>query len=64
MTVLLRMAATTLPWWELAGSFAALVLSVAVFIVIGARIFDRGILQFDRTLSFKDLRRMLRKDYS
>lgn len=63
VTVLLRMAATTLPWWELAGSFAVLVLSVAIFIVIGARIFDRGILQFDRTISFKDLRQMLKRPH-
>ncbi len=64
VTVLLRMAATTLPWWELAGAFAALVISVVFFIVLGARIFDRGILQFDRTISFKDMRRMLKKNYS
>ncbi len=64
VTVLLRMAATTLPWWELVAAFVALVLSVAVFIIIGARIFDRGILQFDRTISFKDMKRMLKKDYT
>ncbi|MEW6244482.1 MAG: ABC transporter permease [Bacillota bacterium] len=64
VTVLLRMAATTLPWWEIAAAFAVMVLSVAFFIIAGARIFDRSILQYDRTISLREIGRMLRREYS
>ncbi|MEW5784150.1 MAG: ABC transporter permease [Bacillota bacterium] len=63
VTVLIRMAATTLPWWEIAATFVMLVLSAAVFVVLGARLFDRGILHFERNLSFKDIGKMLKKNY-
>lgn len=62
-TVLMRMAATTLPWWELALAFMILVATVLAFICLGARIFSRGLLQYERTLSFKEIRRMLKTDY-
>ncbi|MDD4337300.1 MAG: hypothetical protein PHP20_06595 [Firmicutes bacterium] len=32
-------------------------------ISFGARIFSRGLLQFDRTLSFGEIGRMMRKEY-
>ncbi len=64
VTMLLRIAATTLPWWELAAIFVILMISVVIIIILGARIFNRGLLQFDRTISFKEIRRMLRKNYS
>ncbi len=63
MTMLLRIPATTLPWWELASAFAALLLGIAFFVYVGARIFSRGLLQFDRTVSFKEMGRMLRRNY-
>lgn len=59
VTMLIRVSATTLPWWEIAASFTMLLISVAFFIYLGARIFSRGILQFDRTLSFKEIGKML-----
>lgn len=63
VTMLIRIGATTLPWWELALTFIALMLGVAFFIYIGARIFSRGLLQYERTLSFAEIGKMMRKDY-
>jgi ABC-2 type transport system permease protein len=63
MTMLMRISATTLPWWEIASTFAVLMLGVAFFIYLGARIFSRGLLQFDRTISFKEIGKMMRKNY-
>ncbi len=63
MTMLMRIGVTSLPWWELATTFGALMLGVAFFIYLGARIFSRGLLQFERTLSIKEIGRMMRKDY-
>jgi ABC-type Na+ efflux pump permease subunit len=63
VTMLLRLASATLPWWEIAAALVVLLLSVVFCIYLGARIFSRGILQFDRLLSFKEIGRMLKKDY-
>jgi ABC-2 type transport system permease protein len=62
-TMLMRIGATTLPWWELASTFAVLMLGVAFFIYLGARIFSRGLLQFERTLSVKEIGKMMHKNY-
>lgn len=62
-TMLLRIASTSLPWWEMASTFAVMMLGVVFFIFIGARIFSRGLLQFGRTVSFKEMGRMIRKNY-
>ncbi|MDQ7789812.1 MAG: ABC transporter permease [Clostridia bacterium] len=64
VTMLIRNAATSLPWWEIAASLTVLVLSTALFLYLGARIFDRSILLFERTLSFKEIGRMMKKNYS
>ncbi|MDD3315374.1 MAG: ABC transporter permease [Syntrophaceticus sp.] len=61
--MLMRIGATTLHWWELAAAFAALLLGVAFFIYLGARIFSRSLLQFERTLSFVEIGKMMRKNY-
>lgn len=63
MMMLMRIAATTLPWWEIASTFTVLLLGVVFFIYLGARIFSRGLLQFDRKISFKEFRRMIRNKY-
>ncbi|HHX87480.1 MAG TPA: ABC transporter permease [Firmicutes bacterium] len=63
VTMLIRVSATTLPWWEVAASFVMLIISVAFVIYLGARIFSRGILQFERTLSLKEIGKMLKKGY-
>jgi ABC-2 type transport system permease protein len=63
MTMLMRIPATTLPWWEMASAFAVLLLGIAFFVYLGARIFSRGLLQFDRTVSFKEMGKMLRRNY-
>ena len=62
-TMLLRLAATSLPWWDIATTFAVLLLGIFFSIYFGARIFSRGLLQFDRSLSFRDIRRMLKRDF-
>jgi ABC-2 type transport system permease protein len=62
-TMLMRIGATTLPWWELASTFAVLMLGVVFFIFLGARIFSRGLLQFERTISVKELGKMMHKNY-
>jgi len=62
-TMLMRIGATNLPWWELVSTFAVLMLGVVFFIYIGARIFSRGLLQFERTISFKEMGKMMRKNY-
>ncbi|NLY38063.1 MAG: ABC transporter permease, partial [Firmicutes bacterium] len=63
VTMLLRLAYTTPPWWEIAAALVILFLAVIFCLRLGARIFSRGLLQFDRLLSFKEIGRMLRKDY-
>ncbi len=62
-TMLMRIGATNLPWWEIATTFAVLMLGVAFFIYLGARIFSRGLLQFERTISIKEMGKMMRKNY-
>ncbi len=57
--VLLRMAATRLPSWEIATTLTALFLSSLLFMWLGARIFRGGLLEFDRTIGLRDLKRML-----
>ncbi len=61
VTMLLRTAATTIPWWEIATTFIVLLVSIWVTIKLGARIFDRGLLLFEKNLSFKEIRAMLKK---
>ncbi len=62
-TMLMRIASTTLPWWELASTFMVMLLGIAFFIYLGARIFSRGLLQFDRSISFREMGKMMRKRY-
>ena len=62
-TMLMRIASTTLPWWELASTFMVMILGIAFFIYLGARIFSRGLLQFDRSISFREMGKMMRKRY-
>ena len=64
VTMLIRNAATSLPWWEIAASLTVLVLSTAFFLYLGARIFERSLLQFERNQSFKEMGRMMKKKYS
>ncbi len=57
--VLLRMAAMQLPAWEIATTMTALILSVMLFVYAAARIFEGGILQFDRNATLREIRKML-----
>ena len=63
VTMLMRIGATSVPWWEIASTFAALLLGVAFFVYLGARIFSRGLLQFDRSISLREIGRMMRRSY-
>ena len=63
MTMLMRIASTTMPWWEIASTLAVLMIGVAFFIYLGARIFSRGLLQFERNISLKEIGAMIRRDY-
>ncbi len=60
VTSLLRIGATTLPLWEIISIILVLIISALVFVKVGAIIFEGGILQYDRNLSFKDVRQMFR----
>ena len=62
-TMLMRIAATTLPWWELLSTFVVMMLGVALFVFLGARVFKHGLLQFDRTISLKEMGKMMRRGY-
>lgn len=59
--VLLRMAATTLPLWEMLTIFVALLISIVLIIFAGARIFEKGILQYD-SISLKEIKSMIFKN--
>ncbi len=59
--MLLRMAATNLPVWQIVSSMTALLLSIALFVFLGARIFERGILQYDKAMGVKDIAAAVRR---
>ena len=56
--VLLRMAGTDLPAWEVASTLLLLALSVWGFISLSAKIFEGGILRFERATTFREALRM------
>ena len=58
---LLRMAATTLPMWEMITIFIALIISIILIVFAGARIFEKGILQYD-SISLKEIKAMIFKN--
>ena len=60
MTMLVRLAAGPVAAWEIATSIGALLLSVAFFVFVGARVFQGAILQYDRSLGFRDLRQLFK----
>ncbi len=61
--MLMRLSVTAVPWWEIASTFVAMMLGLGFFVSFGARIFSRGLLQFDRTLSLGEIGRMIRREY-
>ncbi len=54
--VLLRMGMTTLPAWEMASTLAVLILSTALFVYLGAKIFEGTILQYSRATGWEDVK--------
>ncbi len=61
VTMLIRLAATNIAPWEMATTLVALILSSTLFILLGARIFEGAILQYERTVGLKDIRAILRR---
>lgn len=59
-TVLLRMAGTNLPTWEIFTTGAMLMASVVAFVYLSARIFQGGILRFERATTLAEATRMAR----
>ena len=59
ITMLLRLALSDVPLWELGTSLTALTLSIWAMVRLGARIFEGGILQYERSFGFKDLKRLV-----
>ena len=57
---LLRIGATDLPAWELGLIIMVLIISALLVIYLGAKIFEGAILQYDRTLSFGEIRKMFK----
>lgn len=58
-TVLIRLSMVDLPPWEVVSTLTALVVSTVGVIYLAARIFEGGLLQFDRASSLREIRRML-----
>lgn len=57
ITLLMRMAFTSLPTWEIILNIAVLVLFSVLAILFAARAFRLGMLQYGKKLSFKDVLR-------
>ncbi len=57
---LMRIGSTSLPAWEIISMIAAIFLSAILFIYLGSKIFEGAILQYEKTLSFKDVGKMMR----
>ncbi len=60
-TVLLRMGGTTLPTWEIVSTLSALIIFTALFIYLGAKIFEGTILQYDRAAGWRDIKTLFSK---
>lgn len=52
--MLLRMGCTNIESWELLTTIIMLILSTLLFVSLGARIFERGIMKYSRAFTFKD----------
>jgi len=61
-TMFLRIAATTVPTWELIATSLVLLVSTIIFLKIGARIYEGSLLKYDTAASLKDVIRMIKKD--
>jgi ABC-2 type transport system permease protein len=56
----LRMALIPVPWYEIAGALASVILGAAVAIWLSARIYRVGLLMYGKKPSFKELGRWIR----
>ena len=61
LALLMRLAITPLPWWELALIFGAMVLGVAVSFWAGVRLFRVGLLMFGKRPSWREVLALLRR---
>lgn len=58
--VILRMAVTEIPLWERLSTLSILLVATIGLTYWGSRIFQGGILQYDRNLNLKDIRSMFK----
>ncbi|MGI6366082.1 MAG: ABC transporter permease [Bacillota bacterium] len=59
--MLLRIGATNVPLWEVAVTSVILLVSTALFLRVGARIYQGSLLKFDAAASFREIMAMVRK---
>ncbi len=57
---LMRSGATNIPGWEMVLILTVMLASGLLFVYLGSKIFEGSILQYDRNISFGEVRRMLR----
>ncbi|MEO0556713.1 MAG: ABC transporter permease, partial [Bacteroidota bacterium] len=60
VTMIVRMAVSDVPWWQVALSLALLVAAFVGVIALAARIYRVGILMYGKKATFKDLWRWMR----
>ena len=61
LALLMRMAITPLPWWDILLSFGAMVLGVAVSFWVGVRLFRVGLLMFGKRPTWREVLALLRR---
>ena len=57
----LRLGATSVPWYELAASIGALVVTIAIVIWIASRIYRTGLLMYGKRPSLREVARWVRR---
>ncbi len=61
LALLMRMAITPLPWWDILLSFGAMALGVAMSFWVGVRLFRVGLLMFGKRPSWREVLALLRR---
>ena len=61
LALLMRVAITPLPWWEVVLSFGAMVVGVAVSFWAGVRLFRVGLLMFGKRPTWREVLALLRR---
>jgi ABC-2 type transport system permease protein len=61
IAVMQRLAATDLPWWEIALSLAVLAASVVLAMIAAAKVFRVGLLMYGKRPSLRLIMRLVRE---